>query len=264
MMEIFSLPVIKRALLSLLVAGAFLPIAGAFSVLTRTSFLAAGISHIALAGIAFAYFSGLDPIVSALIVTILASYVIWRIGESGFSLHEEVLSLLFSMFMALAVIFFGLSKQYTSDAMSYLFGSPLTVSRVDTYLIFSVFIFYILIVAIFRREVFHAILSRELSMAIGINVSLIQLLLFISTGVAVVLSMKVVGALVVYGLSIIPPLTAKKFSKHFGQMLIISCILGVLSSFIGFLISIYFDVPPGASIVLIASIFYIVLVGLKR
>ncbi|MGB9823609.1 MAG: metal ABC transporter permease [Candidatus Hydrothermia bacterium] len=264
MMELFSLPVIKRALLSLLVAGAFLPIAGAFSVLTKTSFFSAGISHIALAGIAFAYFSGLTPIASALIVTILASYIIWRIGESGYSLHEEVLSLLFSMFMALAVIFFGLSKQYTSDAMSYLFGSPLTVSRVDAYLIFSLFTVYILVVAIFRREIFHAILSRELSMAIGINVSLIKLLLFIFTGLAVVLSMKVVGALVVYGLSIIPPLTAKKFSKHFWQMLLLSCIFGVLSSFIGFIISVYFDVPPGASVVLIASVFYIILLGVKR
>ncbi len=264
MVDLLSIPVIKRALFSLIVAGAFLPVVGVFSVLTKTSFFSAGISHIALAGIALAYLTGFNPIFLALVVVILASVLIWKMEESGFSKYEEVLSLLFSFFMALAILFFGLSKTYTTDAISYLFGSPLTVTSVDFYLISSIFFLYILVVIFFRREIFHSILSAELSVAIGINVSLIRLLLLVSTGVAVVLTMKVVGALVVFGLTVIPPLTAKRLSKHFGQMLIISCLFGILSALGGFVFSTYFDVPPGAAVVIISSIIYFIVLFVRR
>lgn len=264
MVELLSISVVKRALIALVVAGALLPVVGVFSVLTKTSFFSAGISHIALAGIALAYLAGLNPIFLALLVVILASVLIWRMEESGFSKYEEVLSLLFSFFMALAILFFGLSKTYTTDAVSYLFGSPLTVTSLDLQLIMFIFFLYILVVLYFRREIFHSILSAELSMAIGINVSLIRLLLLLSTGIAVVLSMKVVGALVVFGLTVIPPMTAKHLSKHFGQTILISCMLGVLSALLGFMFSIYFDVPPGAAVVIISSFIYFVVLLIRK
>jgi len=257
MLELLSSPVIKRAFISLLVAGAFLPIAGSFNILTRTSFFAAGISHIALAGIALAFVVGLDPLFCAFLVSMLATFLVWKLGKRGFQKYEENLSILFSFFMALAIFFFGLSKTYTSDAMSYLFGSPLGVTSLDLYLIISLFVLYLLFIVLFRRELFHVILSPELSQAVGINVSLVNLLLFFATTLAVLMSMKVVGALVVFGLTVIPSATTLRVSKHFYQQLVLSAIIGVFASFLGFIISMILDIPTGSSVVVVSTIFYV-------
>ncbi len=257
MIEMFRLSVIQRAFIAILIAGAFLPLAGSISLLSGMSFLAAGFAHIAFAGVALGYLFRFDPLIGALTITVVSAYSLWYLSEKRGGKYEQTLSILFSFFMALAILFFGLTRTYTSDAMSYLFGSPLMANVVDVTLLVVAFLLYILFVIYYQRELFQIVFSTELSLASGIDVSRFRLLFFIFTALAVVLSMKSVGALVVYGLMVIPPALSQRISKHFNQMIFISVIFGIMSSFLGYILSLAIDVPVGAAVVVIATIFYL-------
>lgn len=258
MIEMLKLSVIQRAFIAVLIAGAFLPLAGSISLLSGTSFLAAGFAHIAFAGIALGYFLRFNPLLGAVVVTTISAYSLWYLSEKKEGKYEQTLSILFSFFMALAILFFGLARTYASDAMSYLFGSPLMANLIDVILLVVAFLFYLLFVIYYQRELFQIVFSTELSLASGINVSSFRLYFFLFTALAVVLSMKSVGALVVYGLMVIPPSLSQRISKHFSQMILMAIAFGVVSSFTGFILSLAIDVPVGAAVVVTATIFYLV------
>jgi zinc transport system permease protein len=257
MIEMLKLSVIQRALIAILIAGAFLPLAGSFSLLSGTSFLAAGFAHIAFAGVALGYLLRFDPLLGALVVTVLSAYALWYLSEKKEGKYEQTLSILFSFFMALAILFFGLTKTYTSDAMSYLFGSPLMANKIDITLLLVAFLFYLVFVIYYHRVLFLIVFSTELSLASGIDVSRFRLYFFLFTALAVVFSMKSIGALVVYGLMIIPPSLSQRVSRHFSQMIWISVLVGIASAFVGFILSLVVDVPVGAAVVVTATMFYL-------
>ncbi|HOK22729.1 MAG TPA: metal ABC transporter permease [Candidatus Hydrothermia bacterium] len=264
MAELFGLPVIQRAFIAVLLAGAFLPLAGTFTILTETSFLSAGLAHIAFAGVAIGYAFKTNPLISALAVTVVSAYFLWMVSERTHGKYEQTLSILFSFFMALGIIFFGLSKSYTADAISYLFGSPLASTGADVMLLFGALVAYSIFVVIYRRELFHMVFSSELALAAGINVSVFRLLFFLFTALSVVLSMKAVGALVVFGLMVIPPSVSQRFSKHFNQMVLGSVFVGIFSAVTGFIISLFLDIPVGASVVVVATILYFISVTVRK
>ncbi|MDI6851771.1 MAG: metal ABC transporter permease [bacterium] len=264
MIEMLKLSVIQRAFVATLIAGGFLPLAGSISVLSDTSFLAAGFAHIAFAGVALGYLLRFDPILGAFLITVISAYFLWYLSEKREGKYEQTLSILFSFFMALAILFFGLTRTYASDAMSYLFGSPLMANSVDLILLAAAFLLYLFFVIYYHRILFQIVFSNELSLASGINVSRFRLYFFLFTALSVVLSMKSVGALVVYGLMIIPPSLSQRISKHFNQMIVISVIFGILSSFIGFILSLIIDVPVGAAVVVTSAVFYFISLILKR
>ena len=111
---------------------------------------------------------------------------------------------------------------------------------------------------------FHMVFSSELALAAGINVSVFRLLFFLFTALSVVLSMKAVGALVVFGLMVIPPSVSQRFSKHFNQMVLGSVFVGIFSALTGFIISLFLDIPVGASVVVVATILYFISVTVRK
>ncbi len=256
MVELLKIVAIQRALLAILVAGIFLPLVGSFSVLSGTSFIAAGFSHIAFAGVALAYLVNVNPLLSSVLITGMAAYLLWNLSEKGGVKYEQTLSILFSFSTALGIVFFGLTKTYISDAMSYLFGSPLTVNVSDLVLLIISMFLYCFFIIFYRRELFLMLFSEELAQASGFDTSGLRLLFYLFTALAVVFSMKSVGALVVFGLIIIPPSLAQRFAKHVWQMLGLSIVIGFICGLIGFLVSLLLDIPVGATVVIFGGLLY--------
>ncbi|MEO2082865.1 MAG: metal ABC transporter permease, partial [Desulfurobacteriaceae bacterium] len=120
-----------KGVLSALLAGITCSALGTSIVLRKMAFAGAGISHVAFAGVALGFLLGISPIFSALLLSLLVSVVLWYLQVKK-GLHFDVtMGVLFSASMGLAVIALSLSGAYGSQALSYLFGSPLLVSGID-------------------------------------------------------------------------------------------------------------------------------------
>jgi len=257
MLELFTLSVIRKAFVASVLVGLLLPLVGNFALMTRTAFLGAGIAHIAFAGVAFGIMLSFSPLLGAFLFALLSVAFIWYAEKRNWITYDVGMSILFSFFMALAILFLGLTKQYSGEAMSYLFGSVLTVSTVDIILLFITVLLFSIFVGVFYKELFHIILSRDLALASGLPVDTFTFLMLLFMTISIVVSMKAVGALLVFGLLVMPSAAAYRLTFRFHIMILLSLLFGLISSIAGFFISLTLDIPSGAAIVIIAFLLLI-------
>ncbi|WP_457679786.1 metal ABC transporter permease [Thermovibrio sp.] len=246
-----------KAFLSALLTGLTCSAVGSYVVLRKMSFAGAGLAHVALAGVAFGILAGLNPTFSALVFTTIASVIIWFF-QSKKGLHfDATMGILFATSMALAVLFLSLSGAYGSQALSYLFGSPLSATGFDLVflliLTLSVFAFYLF----FWREIYLITFSREIAKASGYKVELITLFMSLLISWVITLSLKAVGALLVFSLLVMPAASAFKVARSYRSFFLLSVIFGFLSSFLGILVSFTLDAPSGATITLVSFLIFL-------
>ncbi|RKZ04929.1 MAG: metal ABC transporter permease [Candidatus Hydrothermota bacterium] len=257
MPEILKLGIIQRALFASLLVGLLLPLSGSFAVVRKSAFLGAGVAHIAFSGVAFGLMISSPPILWAFIFSVLASVLIWHGGKSKRMDYDLSIGILFSLAMALGILFLGISKKYGSEALGYLFGNILTTTKGDLYtlgfLLFLLLLFYLA----FYKELFFMSFNEELAEASGINVSLFSLLLLLSMTFSVVASLKAVGALLVFGLLVMPAAAAYQLTYDFKKMIALSLLFGLISSVGGIAFSIFIDVPSGATVVILAFVIFL-------
>ena len=245
-----------RALISSILSGFVCSAVGSYVVLRKMSFAGAGLSHVAFAGVAFGFLIGISPILTAFLFTLLASAVIWYLSRKGF--HFDVgMGVLFATSMALAVLFLSLSNTYGASVLSYLFGSPLSVETQDLLVLLVLAVLVSLFFVFFWREIYLIVFSEEIAKASGYRVGLITFLMNILIAAVVTFSLKAVGALLVFSLLVVPSASAFKLSKSYGQYFAFSIIFGVLSGFLGMLISFALDAPSGATITLVSFLIFL-------
>ncbi|NLO19043.1 MAG: metal ABC transporter permease [Ignavibacteria bacterium] len=264
MIEIFSLAFIQRAAVAGILIGFVTSYYGVFIVQRKLSFLGSGLAHSAFGGAALGILLETEPLWVALPFTIIISILIVYLKEKSKLSGDTSIGILFSLSVALGIIFLSLKKGYTSDAFTYLFGSILSVQKID--LLFSLLLALLSVATFFSqwKKWAYATFDAELAQADRVSVVKDDYLLSILISVTIVVSIKVVGIVLLTAFLVIPAASSRLISSTFYQMTIYSIIIGVLSSFIGLIASIQMDLPTGAVIILIQTVFFIVALILSK
>ncbi|HPI19948.1 MAG TPA: metal ABC transporter permease [Candidatus Kapabacteria bacterium] len=264
MIEIFSLPFIQRAAIAGILIGFVTSYYGVFIVQRKLSFLGSGLAHSAFGGAALGLLLETEPLWVALPFTVIISILIVYLKEKSKLSGDTSVGILFSVAVALGIIFLSLKKGYTNDAFTYLFGSILSVQKID--LIFSSFLALLSVGTFFSqwKKWAYATFDVELAQADKISVLKDEYILSILISVTIVISIKVVGIVLLTAFLVIPAATARLISSTFFQMTIYSIIIGIVSSFVGLVASIQLDLPTGAVIILIQAIFFIISLFFSR
>jgi ABC-type Mn2+/Zn2+ transport system permease subunit len=236
-------PFLQRALLAAVMVGLVCSVTGVFVVAGKMSFFSDAIAHSALAAMVF-----------AVVVAVVAVYL----KNNGKLNIDTILGLFLPFSMALGILLLGLRKNYTPDLMSYLFGSILSVSTFDLYIIAGLLLVSGIWLWLNYQKMVFLVFDRDLALASGVKVSLVEYLFIILMSMIVVASLQVVGIVLVSGLIVIPAASAKNIAKSFGQMVWISGLIGVVSGLLGLLFSYYLDVASGSAIILVAVIIFVV------
>jgi zinc transport system permease protein len=253
-----------KALLASVLSGIICSAIGSYVVLKRMAFVGAGLSHIAFAGVSFGLFAGISPLVSSLIFTLISAISIWYFRTKKKVNYDTTLGILFATSMALAVIFLSLSGSYSSEALSYLFGSPLTAENSDIFLLLTVALITLVFFFFFWKEIYLTAFSEDIAKASGFSVELITFVLSLLIAFATTLSIKAVGSILVFSLLVMPAASAFKVARNYTSFFFLSLLFGFLSSFIGILISFLIDIPSGAAITFVSFLIFVVSVFLSR
>ncbi len=248
----------QKALFASLLSGFLCSLIGTYVVLRKMAFVGAGLAHIAFAGISLGLLIGVYPVGVGLAFSIAASAAIWYLSYRGKVHYDITIGILFSTSMGLAILFMGLSGKYRSSALSYLFGSPLTVNNGDIAILILTAAVAGAVYTFYWKEIYLTTFSEEIAKASGYRTELITFTASMITTVSVVMSMKAVGAILVFSLLVIPPASAYMVSKSYFRMVLLSIIFGVSSSVIGTLISFSIDVPSGAAITLTSFTLFLI------
>jgi len=235
-----------------------------FVVLRKMSFIGAGISHAAFGGVAIGFFTGINPTITAIIYTIAVALGIELVSRKGKISEDVSIGIFFASSMALGIVLVSLSREYTVDLFGYLFGNILAITKEEVLLSLFVAIFVIGLIMLFLKEIFLTSYNEEIARVSGISVRAINILFLIVLSVSIVISIKIVGIILVSALLVIPGATAQLFAKNVYFMIVASCGFAVFSTILGLLLSYEFDIAPGGSIVLTATVLFLIALFLKK
>lgn len=258
MIEMLSYEFMQRALLAAVIVGVLCSVVAFFVVLKKLSFVGVGVSHSALGGVALGVITGIDPVVTGGIFATAVAWLIGWVSRKGHMSEDTVIGTFFSASMALGVVLLGLAKSYTADLMSFLFGNILAITETDLWLLAGLTAAVLLFVAIFFKELLTMTFDEELARADGLPVGPLYFGLLTTVALTVVVTVKAVGLVLSSALLVIPAAVGFELVKEFRKMLAISVATGVIGSVAGLVISFYFDVASGATIVLCLSAIFLV------
>lgn len=263
MIEIFTFDFMIRAFAAGLMISIIAPVTGSFLVIRRYALMADTLAHVALAGIALGFLVNFYPIGTALIVTIIAALGIEFLRTKKGVFGDAALAIFLSGSLAIAAVFLSFAKGPGLDLFSFLFGNILTVSATDIKLI-AIFggVILLTIGSLFKEFIFVS-LDEEFAQITGKKARFLNILLIVLTAMSVALSIRVVGALLVGALTVIPVISAMHVSRSFFQTLIMAISVSLVSVFSGLILAYYFNMAPGGSIVLVALFFLILTLVFK-
>lgn len=233
---------------------------GSFIVWRRMSSFGDTLSHSSLLALSISIALDVNSVyIVFFIIGLLAIILAWMEKSLPFSL-ETILSIISHSSLSLGIVFISLmSSNYQQiDITNYLFGDLLAVTKPDLIIIIigNVLILSILIQR--WNSLLLATINEELAQIDGINIFYVRLTIMLMTALSISLSIKFVGALLITSLLIIPPATAQHFSSSPEKMVIISIILSIISVTGGILLSVFYDTPSSASIVLCSSFLFLI------
>lgn len=250
LVEMIQTGFMQNAFLAGIMISVVTSILGVFLVLKKLSLIGDGLAHASFGGIALGLLVGVNAYITGLIVAVLASLGIHRLMEKAKAYGDSAIALILSTGMAIAVVIISWAGGFTVDIFSYLFGSILTTGTTDLMIIFSVFLGTILYVLIFYKELVYSSFNEELAALQGGRTKLAQNIFIVLIALAVVISIRAVGILLVTALIVIPPLTALQISDSFKQSLIYSIVISTASMITGITLAYIWDLAPSGVIVL--------------
>ncbi len=249
---------VLTSILGAILAGFTCSTIGVFVVRMNLSSIGYCMSHAAFAGAAFGLMVSIDPMVGALVFAFLTALILGPLSEKARLQSNVVIGFLFSLMIALAFIFLNFipGQAASAKALRILWGSILSVSHTDLLLLAFLSFVFIVFVVVFYKELLSVMFHRKLAEASGVNTKLFYFLVLFFTGIAVSLSLRIVGGLLVFALIINPTSTAYQFFYDFKKIMIFSPVIGVVSCLVGFYLSLFTDFPIGASIVIVSALFF--------
>ena len=260
-LDILTSGVLRYPLIIAILIGLTAPVVGTFLVQKRLSLLGDGLGHVALTGVAVGWLVGawvaagpadLLAIPGALAASVIGAVAIEYVREIGHTSRDVALAILFYGGIAGGVVIIQLAGGTSQNLMGYLFGSLSTVTAPDVIIAVALAI-VVLGIGLGLSGLLAAVTSdEEFARASGLPVRAVNVMIAVMAALTVTLSMRIVGALMVSALMIVPVAAAQTLVVGFTRTMRTAMAIAVLCSLGGLVITVYLDLPPGGVIVLLS------------
>ena len=249
--EFLSYGFVQRGLAAGSLVAAACALLGVFLVLKRLSLIGDGMSHVCLTGVAAALLLSANPVYVSVPVVAAASLGIMKINQKFKIYGDAAIGIVSAAGLSVGLLITALAGGFNTDLLGYLFGSILTVSKDEAFLCGLLLAAVLAGLFFFYRDLTATCFDEPFARTRGIAVQAVNTVLVVITSVAVVLAFKVVGIFLISALLIIPPVSALLISRTFKQVLWLAACFGVASVWVGVYLSFVFNIPSGATIILV-------------
>lgn len=255
---IFSYEFMRNALIASFWISLATGIIGTLVVLNRIVSLSGGIAHAAYGGVGISYFLGQDPMSGALLFSTASALIMGVAKRKSKSGADTLIGVMWSIGMAIGIIFISLTPGYKANLMSYLFGSILAVSGTDLRLMALIAFLVLGFVFFTYRSLLSISYDKTFSTVRNIPVNLLYLTMLVLIGLTVVVAMRMVGLILVIALLSIPPAIALNHFKDVRLIMLVSVVLSFVMCFLGLVISFQTNIQAGPVIILLASAIFLI------
>lgn len=264
MLEMLDYPFMQRALIAGLIIAVLASLSGSFIVLRRYSLLSETLAHVSLVGVAIGLLFGIAPLWMAVAASLVASWLIEYLRSVHGLYSDSVLAIFLSGSLALAIVIVSMAGSFNASLFSYLFGSILSVSNEDLWVMGAFGTVGMILLLAFFKELYFIAFDEEVARASGIRVVWLNFMLVSVIAVIIAISIRVVGTLLIGALMVIPPVAAIRFGMGFYPTTLLSVLIALVSVVAGLSLSYLFSLPSGAAIVLCLLVFFIVALVINR
>lgn len=262
--DLFSYQFFQNALIGGVIASVACASVGLFLVLKKEAMIGDGLSHTAFGGIALGLFLGINPLLTALGVSLLAVFTISYMRRKKIAPTDSAIAVMLAMGFSTGLIVISIAGGFNVDLFSYLFGSILTIDSMDLALISMLGSAVLLFVGIFRRELLSMVFDEEDSRIMGVPTRRLSIIFDLLVAITIVLSIKVIGTILVVALLVLPGLCALKLNLSFRSTIITAISFSVLSTLLGTIFSAVFKLAPAGVIVFVLVFFFFVTLIYKK
>lgn len=231
---------------------------GTYVVARRTVFLSGGITHASFGGIGIAYYFGANPILGAAIFAVLSALGIeWVSGRKKMR-EDSAIGIMWSVGMAVGIIFIYLTPGYAPNLMSFLFGNILTVTTTDLVALGALAAVLLVVFGLAWRQIVFAAFDRQFARSRGVPVNFISYAMAVLVALAIVFSIKTVGIVLLISLLTLPAVMANTFTKSYGRITLWAVALGIFGNLAGLVTSYYLNIPAGAATIFVLTLTLII------
>jgi len=263
-LEALQYEFVQNALMAGILISIAAGIIGSLVIVNRITFLAGGIAHSSYGGIGIAVYFGIPVLLGATLFSVFVAVIIAALTLNDKKRIDSIIGIMWATGMAIGIVLVDLTPGYNVDLMSYLFGSIIAVPQSDIWYMLGLDVLIVSLVLFFYREFLAISYDSEFAKLRGINIKFFYTLLLIMAALTVVAAIKVVGLILVIALLTIPTYIAEIFSNTLSKMMILSCLFAMMFTLVGLAISYLYDISSGASIILVAVLFLLLVKLFKR
>ena len=257
MIEILQYEFMQRALISGIAISISCSLIGLFLILKRFSLFGDAISHVAFGGIALGLFLKSNPIWVSLIVSIIGALAIIKLNSSKRIYSDSSISVLLSLGLAMGLVLISLSGGFSIDITSYLFGSILLVNIEETVSTVLLSVIVIAFVLLYYKKLIYLVFNEEQALVNGINTVVLNILFITLATIAIVMSIRLIGVLMVSSLLIIPNVSSLLLGYGFKKTILFSICFSLISVILGIILAFEWNITPSGMIVITsAGIFF--------
>jgi zinc transport system permease protein len=262
--SILSFGFFQNAILAAVLASIACGIIGSIVVVKRMVTVSGGISHAAFGGVGLGYLFSIDPIVGAFLFSVGVALGIGILKEKAGQEIDTLIGAVWAAGMAIGIISVSLAGGYAPDLFSYLFGNILLVPQGDIMLMAAFSAFIVTIVALMYLPLQAVTFDEEYARVMNLPVTALSLVILVLTATCVVILIRLVGIILVIALLVLPAASVRGFTTRLPAMMAAAVALALALSLSGLFLSYAWDLPSGATIILLGAAAYAVALSLSR
>lgn len=243
----------QRGLVVATLAGALSGLVGVFVVVRSMAYIGHGLSHAVFGGAAISAVMGVSYFVGAGLWGVLAALLIGRVAGRRVIGADAAIGVVTTASFAIGLAIQSRSGSVSRTLDTVLFGNVLGVFTRDLVAVVVVGIVVTVLVVAFRRELTFVSFDPEVARVAGVPVQRIDALLMVLLSTTVLVSVRVIGALLISAMLVLPAATARLLTSSLSRMLWVAPLLGAGFGFVGMYASWHADVPSGAMVTLVGT-----------
>lgn len=255
--EMLTFPFLVRALIVGLLVSLCASVLGVSLVLKRYSMIGEGLSHVGFGALGISMATNMAPLTVSIPIVVLAAILLLRLSENSKIKGDAAIALISTSSLAIGVIIISLTTGMNMDVCNFMFGSILVMTTADVRLSVVLSAVVMVLFILFYTRIFAVTFDETFSRAVGTKAGIYNMLLAILTAITIVLGMRMMGAKLISALVIFPALISMRVCKRFFSVISLSAVIAVVCFFIGIVLSYWYSLPTGASVVVINLILFV-------
>lgn len=256
MSQLFEYTFFQNAIIGIIFISIAAAIIGTYIVSRRMVAITGGITHACFGGLGLGYFLGLNPIFMAAVFAIASSAGVEWLAAKQRVREDSAIAVIWSLGMAIGVMFIFLTPGYVPELNSFLFGNILTITTSDL-LAFGIFTASLVVFfLIYFHKIVACAFDRDFAQVMHLPVKFISYSMTVLIAVCIVLTIRLVGLMLLMSMLSLPQMIAEIYCNRFKAIMFLSIAISLICSLAGLFLTTIIDVPCSALIVIVMVVTY--------